>query len=79
METIITPSRNPNAIRHNLSQPEEVERVWQMLGSRYASMTGLSYGVAHRKTSLRVPDHYMFFASRNVPKQKKHSDLSNLL
>lgn len=72
MKTIITPIRNLNAIRHNLSQPEEVEHVWLSLGKRHVSMTGLSYGVTPRKTTLRVPDHYMFFASRKASKQQRH-------
>jgi len=76
MKTIITPSRNPNALRHNLSQPEEVEHVWLTLGKRYVSMTGLSYGVTQCKTTLREPDHYMFFASRKASKQQRNDGRS---
>jgi hypothetical protein len=34
--------------------------------SGFSTVEGFSYGISHRKTSSRLPDHYLFFASRNV-------------
>jgi hypothetical protein len=30
----------------------------------FPTLAGFSYGVAHRKSAQRLPDHYLFFASR---------------
>jgi hypothetical protein len=34
--------------------------------SGFSTVEGFSYGVSHRKSSHRLPDHYLFFACRNV-------------
>lgn len=78
-------------IRHNLTQPEEIDRVlFEMaaedmaletplaVGARLvetalsgersetAMAASLSYGIMHRITTPRLPDHYMFHAPRQV-------------
>ena len=82
-------------IRHNLSQPEEIDQALLLMAAEdlaistpiaggmklldavnnerneYAAMAGFSDGMAHKKSVQRVPDHYMFFASRNVLKLHK--------
>jgi len=34
--------------------------------SAFSTVAGFSYGISHKKTSSRLPDHYLFFAPRNV-------------
>jgi cell division septum initiation protein DivIVA len=34
--------------------------------SGFSTVAGFSYGVSHKKPSHRLPDHYLFFESKNV-------------
>ena len=34
--------------------------------SGFSTAAGFSYGVSHKKSSPSLPDHYLFFESRNV-------------
>jgi hypothetical protein len=41
-----------------------IESVRNADRSVFSTVAGFSYGVSHKKSSPRLPDHYLFFASR---------------
>lgn len=49
-----------------------IETVRNVERSGFSTVAGFSYGVTHRKSSHRLPDHYLFFAPRNVLRQIKY-------
>lgn len=87
MKTSIALHPHPPVIRRSLSQPEEIDLILMTLAARdraahrpaesgkYACLSGFTYGVAQKRATQRVPDHYMFFSSRNVPVRQGHGAL----
>ncbi len=51
------PDLSAQVIKHRLTQPEEVDQILMAIAAQKAA--GTSYGVAHRKSPPRLPDHYL--------------------
>jgi len=51
------PAPSVHVIKPRLTQPEEVDQILMAIAAQKAA--GASYGVVHRKSPPRLPDHYL--------------------